>query len=66
MYGPNLVPRVSPSVIWDPGYEVGMDLVFGVINPVKKCLECFRITIGRKSFLNFPFQTGKICKKNKY
>jgi hypothetical protein len=33
-----------------------MDLVFGVINPVKKCFDatiykCFRITIGRKGFL---------------
>ena len=42
-----------------------MDLVFGVANPVKKCLnvtiyKCFRITIGRKGFL------PKICKKNKY
>jgi hypothetical protein len=36
-----------------------MDLVCGVINPVKKCLnatiyKCFRRTIGRKGFL-------KIC-----
>jgi hypothetical protein len=33
-----------------------MELVLGVINPVKKCLtatmyKCFRITIGRKGFL---------------
>jgi hypothetical protein len=32
-----------------------MDLVLGVINPVKKCLsatiyKCLRITIGRKGF----------------
>jgi hypothetical protein len=33
-----------------------MDLVLGVVNPVKKCLnatiyKCFRITIGRKRYV---------------
>jgi hypothetical protein len=41
-----------------------MDLVFGVINPVKKCLDatihkCFRITIGRKGFLKFSISDWK-------
>jgi hypothetical protein len=41
-----------------------IDLVFGVINPVKKSLnatiyKCFRITIGKKVFSNFSFSDWK-------
>jgi hypothetical protein len=46
-----------------------MDLVFGVINPVKKCLnaticKCFRITIGRKGFLTiFHFRLERYVRR---
>jgi hypothetical protein len=47
-----------------------MDLVLGVINPVKKCLnatiyKCFRITIGRKGFLKiFHFRLARYVRTN--
>jgi hypothetical protein len=46
-----------------------MDLVLGVVNPVKKCLnatiyKCFRITIGRKGFLKiFHFRLERYVRR---
>jgi hypothetical protein len=46
-----------------------MDLVLGVINPVKKCLnatiyKCFSITIGRKGFLKiFHFRLERYVRR---
>jgi hypothetical protein len=46
-----------------------MDLVFSVINPVKKCFDaiiykCFRITIGRKGFLKiFHFRLERYVRR---
>jgi hypothetical protein len=46
-----------------------MDLVLGVVNPVKKCLDatiykCFRITIGRKGFLKiFHFRLERYVRR---
>jgi hypothetical protein len=46
-----------------------MDFVLGVVNPVKKCLnatiyKCFRITIGRKGFLQiFHFRLERYVRR---
>jgi hypothetical protein len=46
-----------------------MDLVLGVVNPVKKCVnatiyKCFRITIGRKGFLKiFHFRLERYVRR---